>query len=292
MCWSDWVKSFFTFLGLILQLWLHNFTSTHENKSWTRAVVSEAAALLLLLYLPGGNHCGGSSEPARVASSWVLTPPTQSYPPPLLWFGSPPLVPGWTLGVPGWNVFLRKLPGCSPTDGLRLSPGCCSQAAVSRGTHRPSEESDGTTKEEKSRFGLMQMSSLPLLFDPSALMLLETCSPILGKYCCCLFTPVQSERRSSKVAELLLLAHQRPLSWLAGSLNPARSGAQRLAGVQNFQPIGDAAARDRGADWEKPQTMSALQNLTIKVSKSWKILLVAKESSSKRWQMTRGCFAN
>lgn len=104
----------------MLQLWLQ-FHFYHEHKSWTRASVSEAAALLLLLYLPGGNHCGGSSEPARVASSWVLTPPTQSYPPPRLWFGSPPLVPGWTLGVPGWNLFLRKLPGCSPPDGLRLS---------------------------------------------------------------------------------------------------------------------------------------------------------------------------
>lgn len=32
-----------------------------------------------MLYLPVGSHCGGSSEPAWVASSWVLTPPTQSY---------------------------------------------------------------------------------------------------------------------------------------------------------------------------------------------------------------------
>lgn len=33
--------------------------------------------LAVMLYLPEGNHCG-SSEPAWVASSWVLTPPTQS----------------------------------------------------------------------------------------------------------------------------------------------------------------------------------------------------------------------
>lgn len=126
MCWSDWVNSFFfslslfTFLGLILQLWRHNFTSTHDNKSWTEPSVSEAAALLLLLYLPGGNHCGGSSEPARVASSWVLTPPTQSYPPPLLWFGSPPLVPGWTLGAPGSRMLTHGW--ASPFPGL-LQPG-------------------------------------------------------------------------------------------------------------------------------------------------------------------------
>lgn len=86
--------SLFPSLGLMRR---HHFASTHDQRGRTRAPVSGAAALLLLLYLPGGNHCGGSSEPARVASSWGLTPPTQSYPPPLLGFGPPPLLPGWNL---------------------------------------------------------------------------------------------------------------------------------------------------------------------------------------------------
>lgn len=34
-----------------------------------------------MLYLPEGNHCGGSSGPAWVASSWVWTRPTLSYHP-------------------------------------------------------------------------------------------------------------------------------------------------------------------------------------------------------------------
>lgn len=34
-----------------------------------------------MLYLPEGNHCEGSSEPAWVASSWIWTLPTLSYHP-------------------------------------------------------------------------------------------------------------------------------------------------------------------------------------------------------------------
>lgn len=162
-----------------------------------------------MLYLPEENHYGGSSEPAWVASSWGLTPPTQSCPPPLLWLASPPLSRGD--GIPGWILPLTKLRECSPSVGVRLSPGCHSQAAVSRDSHRPSEESDVTTKEEKCSFWLVPMSDLPPLFDSSVLMLLETWPEILWKYCCCLFTPVQSEKRSSKVAELPFWSSMSPL---------------------------------------------------------------------------------
>lgn len=160
---------------------------------------SEAAALLLMLYLPEGNHCGGSSEPAWVASSWVLTPPTQSSPPPLLGPGSPPL--SREDGSPR-----EEAPDAFPR-------GCSSQAAVSRDSHRASEESEVTTKGETRPLWGLQLSDAPPLFDCSVLVLLETRPPILWKCCCCcLFTPFQSERSSSKVAQLPFLAHQRPRS--------------------------------------------------------------------------------
>lgn len=235
---------------------------------------------MLMLYLPKGNHRGGSFEPARVASSWVLTPPTQSYPPPLLWLGSPPLCR--EDGVPGWNVSLRKLPGCSPTVGLSLSPGLRQPGGGVPGQPQTLWGVRCDDKEErKVQILIVTMSNMPPLLGYSVRMPLETWSPILGKYCCCLFTPVQSERRSSKVAELLFLAHQRPRSWLAGILNPARSSAQRLDVVQNFQPIRDAALRDRGADWKRSETMSAVQNLTINVSKFSKIFSEGKSSNRK-----------
>lgn len=72
-----------------------------------------------MLYLPEENHYGGSSEPAWVASSWVLTPPTQSYPPPLLWLASPPLSRGD--GFPGWILPLSKLRDARPQLGLGFS---------------------------------------------------------------------------------------------------------------------------------------------------------------------------
>jgi len=45
----------------------------------TSGVRSKSGGVVRSRYLPGGSHCGGSSEPAWVASSWVSTPPTQSY---------------------------------------------------------------------------------------------------------------------------------------------------------------------------------------------------------------------
>lgn len=206
-----------------------------------------------MLYLPEGNQCGGSSEPAWVASSWVSTPPTQSSPPPRLCLGSPPLEPRgrcssrslfeeapWMLthglGVGGLRWRGGGEGGCS------LSPGCCSQTAVSRDSCRPSEEPDVATG---GGGGLRSASFIgPVRVDADG-----TRPPNPPrKYCCCLFTPVQSERGSSKVAELPSPARQRPRSSLARGSNPARNGASTLDGASNFQPIRDAAERDRGAD--------------------------------------------
>lgn len=226
-----------------------------------------------MLYLPEENHFGGSSEPAWVASSWVLTPPTQSYPPPLLWLASPPLSRGD--GIPGWILPLSELRGRSPTVGVSLFPGCYSRAAVSRDSHRPSEESDVTTKKEKRSFWLVQMSDLPPLFDSSVLMLLETWPSILLKILL-LFVHTGSKWEEIVKSSGAPLLASLPLYWLVGSSNPARNGAQRLDGAENFQPIRDAAAQDRSADWEKSEMISEEQNLTINVSKLWKILLEEK----------------
>lgn len=116
ICRRGSVKSLITLYnyGSIISLLRTKLTLIHQHP--------QAAALLLMLYLPEESHCGGSSEPAWVASSWVWTPPTQSFPPPLLALASPPR--GRGDGIPGWILPLSKLRGCSPTVGVSRFPGC------------------------------------------------------------------------------------------------------------------------------------------------------------------------
>lgn len=81
----------------------------------------------VMLYLPEGNHCGGSSGPAWVASSWVWTRPTLSYHPaptgtadPVLLAGRKRLLhPQKTRSTP--PEFLSSIPGgVRPQDRVSL----------------------------------------------------------------------------------------------------------------------------------------------------------------------------
>lgn len=196
-------------------------------RKWKRNLLHQypkAAAPLVTLYLPEENHYGGSSEPAWVASSWVLTPPTQSCPPPLLRLCSPSSQPrgrGSQLGSP-FQQAPRML--AHRRGQPFFSPGCCSQAAtgVWGVVGWGGWGSDVWTKEEKCSFGAERTSDRNPFFDSSVATLLETRLKILRKYCCCccLFSPAQSEQRSLKVAELPFWPAASP-PLIGGQLKPS-----------------------------------------------------------------------
>lgn len=156
-----------------------------------------------MLYLPEENHFGGSSEPAWVASSWELTPPTQSSPPPLVWLASPPLSPRGTLLPRGWILPLSKAPRMLARSRASPIPGLLQPGSGVRGQPQTLWRSQMWRQRKKSAVLDWYKCLVCLLY------LSRPCwcwwkrgLQSSGKYCCCLFTPVQNEKRPSKVAEL------------------------------------------------------------------------------------------
>lgn len=71
----------------------------------------------VMLYLPEGNHCGGSSGPAWVASSWVWTRPTLSYHPAPTGTADPVLLAGRK------RLLHPQKTRSKPLESLRSIPG-------------------------------------------------------------------------------------------------------------------------------------------------------------------------
>lgn len=141
----------FSPLGLFTTM-LHNFTFTYETKSlrspisiqklqpWCWCFTFQRKTTTGVVLSQRGSHHPGYWPRQR---SHTLQHFCDSLP--LL------SVEG-TVFPAGFSLWESKLRGCSPTVRVSLSPGCHSQAAVSRDSHRPSEELDVTKKEEKCSF--------------------------------------------------------------------------------------------------------------------------------------------
>lgn len=145
----------------------------------------------VMLYLPEGNHCGGSFGPAWVASSWVWTLPTLSYHPAPTGTADPVLLTGRKrilhpqktlskpLGVPEedpWKV--------SPRDRVSLHRATAA-ATGSQDCRSPARTPNMTSKMRKNALLFVSVSFrrgfLRVLFLPPDVRLLTDD----GKRRCC-----------------------------------------------------------------------------------------------------------
>lgn len=124
----------------------------HKSGIFQHLMMSYFSPVCVMLYLPEGNHCGGSSGPAWVASSWVWTRPKLSYHPAPTGTADPVLLAGRKrlLNPQKTRSKLlesqRSIPGgVSPQDRLSLHRATATPT-VSRDSRNPARTLNMTTK--------------------------------------------------------------------------------------------------------------------------------------------------